>query len=796
MGWRDAPIVEDAQPKWMSAPAVDDEESASPQSPDQPQIVGGAIRPPPEDQQRRIDPVEYSYGGRDAQPGMGSMMYPQAGGSKALPEPDRRVTFEDWQRMSRSERKAAGLPVSAIGGQLAFDRMATGISGNAREFILRDGQEPEKVVRSDYNALGLSPEADAMVSGGLRTIGEPINAFNRAFTNMFTLGSLDEIEGAADAAMTDQSFSEARRASRQRSDAQAAEYPIATTTAGVAGAVTSPAAQLAMRYFPTGGSPIVQIGAGAGTGAVLGGAQGFMEGEGGAVNRLNNALGGMLFGGAIGGAIPAIAQGAGALYRTGRNALAEYRGIGQVADDLGISRRAGRLLSDTLEMDDAARMRNALRRPDAMLADAGPSTQGALDAVIQSPGEGARTALGRIDDRAAAAGQRLAGELDRTMGAPQGLNAAQGAIRQGTAGARSAAYDAAYSKPIDYAGEAGMRLEGLLRRVPGKAIQDANRLMQLDGDTSRQILASIADDGSVTFRRMPDVRQWDYIKRALDQAAASGEGQSALGGQTPMGRAYQGLARTIRDTVADAVPEYRTALDTAADAIGRVQGVKFGAQMMRPSVTREEVADFLKGATGAERAAIKQGVRQQIDDTIANVRAVATDPNIDARQAYKAMTDMSSPSARAKLEMLLGDEWPAVRQALDDTAQALGLRARVATNSRTFGRQQFGQMLDDSLEPGAIARGEPVNTAKGIWQRVTGSTPAQIQRAKSGVRNELADVLTRPNALAALNALEAARTAFPILPGAGRGVTNALNAFGLRSVPAIVPEVRNRLRQP
>ncbi|MDQ7262708.1 hypothetical protein NM680_12990 [Paracoccus sp. PS-1] len=632
----------------------------------------------------------------------------------------------------------------------------------------------------------------------IRAVREPINAVNRAFTNMFTLGSLDEIEGLADAAMTDQSFSEARQASRQRSEAQAAEYPIASTAAGIAGAVTSPAAQLAMRYFPAGGSPIAQIGAGAGTGAALGGVQGFMEGEGGAVNRLNNALGGMLFGGAIGGAIPAIAQGAGALYRTGRNALAEYRGIGQVADDLGISRRAGRLLSDTLEMDDAARMRNALNQagPDAMLAEAGPTARNALDFVTQSPGEGARTALSRLDDRASAAGKRLTGALDDAMGAPEGLSAVQGAIRQGTAGARSAAYDAAYSKPIDYASEAGMQLEGLLRRVPGKAIQDANRLMQLDGDTSRQILASIADDGSVTFRQMPDVRQWDYIKRALDQAAASGEGQGALGGQTPMGRAYQGLARTIRDTVADAVPEYRTALDTAADAIGRIQGVEFGAGMLDAKVTREKVADFLQGATGAERAAIKQGVRQQIDDAVANVRAIATDPNMEAREAYKAYTMLTSRSSQDKMKMLLGDEWPAVKRSIDETASALGLRAGIGGNSKTAQRGELKQMIEDSLAPNAFRRGEPTTTAKGIWQQFTGAAPAQLQRARASVRNELADVLTRPNALATLNALEAARTAFPILPGAGRGVTNALNALGLGSVPAIVPEVRNRLRQP
>jgi len=536
---------------------------------------------------------------------------------------------------------------------------------------------------------------------------------------------------------------------------------------------------------------------GAGLGAVEGAVRGFGRGAGGAENRVGTSAIDAGMGAVVGAAIPAAALGAGALYRTGRNALAEYRGIGQVADDLGISRRAGRLLSDTLEMDDAARMRNALNQagPDAMLAEAGPTARNALDFVTQSPGEGARTALSRLDDRAGAAGKRLTAALNDAMGAPEGLSAVQGAIRQGTAGARSAAYDAAYSKPIDYASEAGMRLEGLLRRVPGKAIQDANRLMQLDGDTSRQILASIADDGSVTFRQMPDVRQWDYIKRALDQAAASGEGQGALGGQTPMGRAYQGLARTIRDTVADAVPEYRTALDTAADAIGRIQGVEFGAGMLDAKVTREKVADFLQGATGAERAAIKQGVRQQIDDAVANVRAIATDPNMEAREAYKAYTMLTSRSSQDKMKMLLGDEWPAVKRSIDETASALGLRAGIGGNSKTAQRGELRQMIEDSLAPNAFRRGEPTTTAKGIWQQFTGAAPAQLQRARASVRNELADVLTRPNALATLNALEAARTAFPILPGAGHGVANALAGLGAGAAPTLGNALRMQLFQ-
>lgn len=540
---------------------------------------------------------------------------------------------------------------------------------------------------------------------------------------------------------------------------------------------------------------------GMGEGAV----RGFGRGENNANERFGTGITDMVLGGAVGAAIPAVAQGAGAAYRTGRNALAEYRGIGQVADDLGISRRAGRLLSDTLEMDDAARMRNALRRPDAMLADAGPSTQGALDAVIQSPGEGARTALGRIDDRATAAGQRLSGQLDRSLtgnsvGAPSTRQFSdtvrlQGDIRSATAPARKAVYDTAYAQPIDYASPQGAALlDDISPRLPADAISYANKLMRMNGEKSKQIMASIADDGTVTFTNPPDVRQWDYIKQALDGLAESGDGAGALGGQTRMGAAYQGLARDIRRNLGQAVPEYDYAVNTAGDIIGQVKAIKTGETLLDPGVTRAAAEAALDGMSQAERAAVKRGLRQGIDDAVANVRAVASDPNIDAREAYKSYTMLTSRASQDKMKLLLGKDWDPLKKALDDTAQALGLRARVATNSRTFGRQQFGQMLDESLEPGAIAKGEPVKSAKTVWQSITGSTPAQIQRAKGAVRNELADVLTRPNALATLNALEAARTAFPILPGAGRGVTNALNALGAASLPTSAGELRNWLR--
>jgi hypothetical protein len=43
-------------------------------------------------------------------------------------------TYEQWKGMSRAERKAAGLPVSVIGGEMGFKRFRTGLTG--REYTM------------------------------------------------------------------------------------------------------------------------------------------------------------------------------------------------------------------------------------------------------------------------------------------------------------------------------------------------------------------------------------------------------------------------------------------------------------------------------------------------------------------------------------------------------------------------------------------------------------------------------------------------------------------------------------
>jgi hypothetical protein len=128
-------------------------------------------------------------------------------------------------------------------------------------------------------------------------------------------------------------------------------------------------------------------------------------------------------------------------------------------------------------------------------------------------------------------------------------------IRTGTAAARRNSYDSAYAQPIDYSVPEGQALEEMLPQIPPDVLRTANRIMQVRREPqSAQIILRQNPDGSVTVGRLPDVRQWDYISRAMNELAAGQEGTGALGGQTAIGSGFQNWARDIRGTLRGLVP--------------------------------------------------------------------------------------------------------------------------------------------------------------------------------------------------------------------------------------------------
>lgn len=505
---------------------------------------------------------------------------------------------------------------------------------------------------------------------------------------------------------------------------------------------------------------------GAGAGAVAGGVEGAVSGYGAGNNgdRARSALTrgaiGAGLGVVVGGAVPAIASGAAALFQ-------RFKGsdIRAISESLGISPDAARVVKSAIENDDFDAARAAIERAGgrAMLADAGPGTQNLLDATVTYGGKAPRIVREAVDDRAAEAGRDMQGALDATLGRPQGQSALATEIRTNSAPARSAAYDAAYAPPIDYADPKGRALESLLKRAPGAAVKRANELMRLEGVQSSQILADIADDGTVTFKRMPDVRQIDYMTRALNDVADAANGQGKLGGTTDLGRAYGNLSKAIRGTLKGLVPEYGQALDVAADAISQRKAVDLGYDLLKAGTRRETVVEGLQGAGKAEIEAAKQGLRSYIDDTLANVKASITRPDLDIGEFRRLAADLRSRAARAKMTTVLGEkEASALYDTLDENLTALELRAAIAGNSKTAMRQGIKGTLDAATAPGAIGtlmQGEPVNATRRVVQFLTGKTPEMAALRQQGILDEIARALTGIRGQAAKSALETVQNA-------------------------------------
>jgi len=660
-----------------------------------------------------------------------------------------------------------------------------GPDGNAYEVTAPEGATEEEVmqrvqqsVAAQQRAPAQAPQPPARNRSTLGFVGD----VGRAIAQGATFGYADEIAAGLSSltglgSQGDGTYSGNLSAERARDKAFQEDHPVVATGAEIGGAVLSPLS----RALQIGGGATTLGGrvlAGAGTGGAQGAVYGFGSGEGGVGDRVANALMASGFGAGIGAAAPAIAAGA-------RN-LARRVLSGSAADQAGLSRPAYDVLTRAMTADDSltgpGAQRLAAAGDDAMLADAGPNAMGLLDTAVQRSGPAATMAREAVEGRAAGAGQTITRALDDAFGQPAGVRSTENAIRTGTASARQSAYDAAYSRPIDYASDLGRNIETMIRdRVPPSAIRQANAMMRAEGLRSQQILFDIAEDGTVALRSMPDVRQIDYITRGLNEVADKASAQGKLGGTTATGRIYGNLARDLRNLTREAVPEYAAALETAAEPIAARNALRLGQQSLSPGMARDELAESLRGMTGAERSFVAQGIRSQIDEALANVRRAMTDGNVDARESMKALRDLSSRAARDKVEMVIGPERAAsLFSELDRAAMAFEMRAGVSANSRTFARTSLDDTVRGITEDGVIntfRSGRPVNATQRLAATMMGRTEAAKARIADETYSEIVRALTGPRgspAVAALNQLQTAGTAVPGLANQTGSLAEAL----------------------
>lgn len=522
---------------------------------------------------------------------------------------------------------------------------------------------------------------------------------------------------------------------------------------------------------------------GATEGAIYGAGQG--EGAGRAETAGTGALFGGLLGGALGGAAPLVAAGA-------ENIAGVFRrsDVAKIATDLGISREAATVIKNTFDQGgDIAAARAAIQRAgsEGMLADAGFAAQALLDASAATGGRAGQVAREAVEGRMTRTGEALDATLDATLGtAPLGPRTAVNAIAERTAPARKEAYTLAYQTPINYAAPQGRKIEEVLGRISPDdliaGIVEANKDMRSNNIINQQIMAVLDANGEVQFlREMPNVQQLDEIKKALQKIAYSRENTDDFGRLTGTGKRYSRLAGELRDAVADAIPDYGTAVSIGGDKLAEERAFMLGRDLLSPKTEIEDIGFELgKKPSAAQVEAAKSGLRSQIAKVLGDVRAVPSDMNLDAREVVKAVTDMSSGNARAKIRALMGAEADALLKQVDEAAQSAVVRTAMATNSKTAIRGSIKQTVQEMTTPGVLGQamaGEPINSSKALIQAITGQTEEFTAQQRQRIFEDIAKALTEKRgntALAALDYLEQAMR--------GQPLTAAQNEFLARQI--------------
>ena len=674
----------------------------------------------------------------------------------------------------------------------------------------------DKVLSSNYSGpedasgvpegMVLDPKTGAMVDARAIADQKGGSMAGAALKGMPLVGQwADEIVGMGDPVQTE--------VARQMQAKAERDNPKTAFAAQLAtGATAIPAAVMTGSALPMAASGAGSVAAGLGYGAAAGAGEGFVSGlgagKGSFTDRLPSGGMGAAVGGSIGGVLGAAAPVLSRAIGSGVKSAMDAFTVNRNAAKLGVSRQAADVVTGAMRGDDTlggVGARNiAAAGPDGMLADAGISARTIMDTAAQKAGPGARIATTAVEERAAKANTRLNNVLDVVLGKPNtGLRTEAKDIASSSRAARSQAYKTTYAEPIDYASAEGAAIEDVVSRVPQSilkdAISEANDQMVSEGRKNMQIMANIADDGTVTFKEMPNVEQLDQLKRALGSVADKNVDQ--FGRRTAAGNRAADLAQQLRDAVGNAVPSYKDALKLGGDKIAEDKALRLGYDLLRPSTTRETVIDGVKGITDAERKRLKTGLRQYIDDTVANVTKAMTDTNMDAREAAKALKDMSSRAAREKISHALGQkEANVLFSEMDKAEKAISLKAAMAQNSKTFARDSMDKTIKAGMDGPVqtLLRGEPLNAGKRAIQMVTGATDDAAKQAEEQLYAEVAKLMTGPRGPAAIQTLQRLQQIYgtglvnkAVAQQVGRGAAGAvavpLYQSGMQSVRSLNP---------
>ncbi|MGA0594104.1 hypothetical protein [Enterovirga sp. CN4-39] len=529
--------------------------------------------------------------------------------------------------------------------------------------------------------------------------------------------------------------------------------------------------------------------AGAVEGAGYGAAAGFGGGEGGFENRAKAAGDNLAVGAALGAAAPVAVDLASRAGGAVRDVVRSVRNPEGRADDWLVRR----IMQDRTSPDEiatAVQQAAAAGQPEFMAVDAaGRNTQKLAKAASRAPGSFRDEAFGRLNARQEGQATRLGQFSDEALG-QTGVGAFN--TEQGIVNARRTAsqrhYDEAYSAPAP----SGQFYDEMLDR---QSVQDALRTVERTAaenqlpltevfaeipnpnarTVTRQVPTSVlGPDGQPIMRtetelenptlRVPTMRGWDMIKRALDTQV-----NTAFGSVDP---AQRSLAQAVRETrdqlrqrLADDNPAYGQALKRYADDTTALEAIQTGRDLAKAR-NADEAGLAFRQMTPGEQDLARAGAAREIGVKLEN-QPVGNDKT----------RIFSTPNMEQKIELLSPD--PTIRAIFGE--RVARERTMASTRRGITGGSDTAENLGEAVDlPGAtalarLAEGRLLSAifhgtagaAAGAGRAATGMTEPVAQRVGSYLTS------TDPAEIRALGDLFAAAQSRAQAPAVGTAGTIA-----------------------
>jgi hypothetical protein len=617
-----------------------------------------------------------------------------------------------------------------------------GKDGGPKRLVMDMGEKPD---RGAVNAAarGAAQGITANFSDEIRGLVEAsgANPDDPASLSKLVSGALKYWGGDADAKKR---YDEAVKRERDLNKTADEQHPIASTVGNIAGAVALPIGAGAGAATMGG-----RITAGAGTGAVLGGAAGAGEGQG-AADTMSRAAMGAGVGGLVGAAAPVALEGV---------AMAG-RGIARAAEPLTNAFRgfrdpegeAARRVTASIARDyrngdpgltgAEFRAARAEGQPVSVIDLGGETTRALARSSANTSPEGRGVLNRAIDDRFEGQSGRLEGWFNQTFHYPN-AHSQQQAIDQLERTVNRTGYERAYRL-----GDRDIMTPELERLLGAPAVADAMR-SAVERGQNRAVVQGMGafnprvtvENGVVRFNRgangapaYPNLQLWDYTYRELRDAS-----QAAFrAGRNEEGGAMSNLAQTLRNELDTAVPAFGQARGVAASFFRAENALEAGQNFVAQNFGNREARAAIAQMRPLERQLFQDGFVSRFVEQVRN--------SPDRRNVLNQI--QNSPAAREKIQIALGPQRAAELETFLRVETAMDAARGAVQGNSTTARQ---------LIEAGLAGGVGYGTATGDWNPQSVFTAAFVgglargaasranQSIDQRVARRVADMLVSPD---------------------------------------------------